>query len=263
MTTLGQRLRAIPSWQITLGLALLALGFLVSAQLASEGPRVRYTSQERTPLVETALELQAQQEELKARILEIRADIQEAERQSEGSAALVAEINDDLEVARIGAGLIPLVGTGVVLQLEDAIPAGQPGSADGDQVVTARDVRILVEELWLAGAEAISVNNERITTPTAIIDIGPSVLVNAAYLAPPYQVAAIGPPDLYDRLVSAVGFVEFISARSQGAGIRVSVYVPDEVSVPAYAGFVNLRFARIVSASPSPPPAPPSAGDGG
>jgi uncharacterized protein YlxW (UPF0749 family) len=89
------------------------------------------------------------------------------------------------------------------------------------------------------------------------------VLVNAAYLAPPYQVAAIGPPDLYDRLVSAVGFVEFISTRSQGAGIRVSVYVPDEVSVPAYAGFVNLRFARIVSASPSPPPAPPSAVDGG
>ena len=38
------------------------LGFLVAAQLASEGPRIRYTSQERSPLVETALRLQAEQE---------------------------------------------------------------------------------------------------------------------------------------------------------------------------------------------------------
>ena len=48
-----RRLRAIPTWQVTLGVALLALGFLIAAQLASEGPRVRYTTQERTPLVET------------------------------------------------------------------------------------------------------------------------------------------------------------------------------------------------------------------
>ena len=54
--TAVRRLRAIPSWQITLGLALLALGFLVAAQLASEVPRSRYTTQERTPLVETAEE---------------------------------------------------------------------------------------------------------------------------------------------------------------------------------------------------------------
>ena len=66
MTALGDADPAIPSWQVTLGVALLALGFLIAAQLASEGPRIRYTSLERTPLVETALDLQAQQESLKA-----------------------------------------------------------------------------------------------------------------------------------------------------------------------------------------------------
>ena len=59
--TLIARLRTIPSWQITLGAALLGLGFLIAAQLSSEGPRVRYTTQERTPLVETATELQHRQ----------------------------------------------------------------------------------------------------------------------------------------------------------------------------------------------------------
>ena len=72
MTSMTARLRSIPSWQITLGAALLGLGFLIAAQLAAEGPRVRYTTQERSPLVETATQLQQRQEELKARILELR-----------------------------------------------------------------------------------------------------------------------------------------------------------------------------------------------
>ena len=87
--TVGARLRAIPSWQITLGVALLGLGFLVAAQLAAEGPRVRYTTQERSPLVETATDLQADQEALKASILDLRSRIQAAEQAGEGSAALV------------------------------------------------------------------------------------------------------------------------------------------------------------------------------
>jgi uncharacterized protein YlxW (UPF0749 family) len=250
---LRDRIRAIPSWQITLGAAFLLLGFLLAAQLASERPRVRYTSQERGPLVETALDLQDEQEGLKARILELRDQIQEAERTGEGSAVLVRQVNSALEEARIAAGLIPMTGTGVVLQLEDSIGQGQAGVTDSDLLVSARDVRTLVEELWLGGAEAIAVNGERVTTSTAIIDIGSTVLVNAAYLAPPYQVAAIGPPDLYDRIVGAQGFVDFIATRAQGAGIRVSFAIPDEVEGPAYAGFVNLRFARAApSASPTP-----------
>ena len=60
MSQIVARARAIPTWQVTLGLALLGLGFLIAAQLASEGPRTRYTSQERTLLVDTALDLQAQ-----------------------------------------------------------------------------------------------------------------------------------------------------------------------------------------------------------
>ena len=111
MTAAG-RLRAIPSWQITLGAALLALGFLVAAQLASESPRVRYTTQERTPLLETAGGLQTQQDALKARILDLRAKIQATETQGEGAASLVKELNGELEQARIAAGLDPLVRPG-------------------------------------------------------------------------------------------------------------------------------------------------------
>jgi hypothetical protein len=87
------RLRTIPTWQVTLFVALLALGFLVAAQLATEAPRVRYTTQERSPLVETAGALQAQQDQLKVAILDLREQIQAAEGAGTGSAAVVAESN--------------------------------------------------------------------------------------------------------------------------------------------------------------------------
>ena len=182
--TVAARLRSIPSWQVTLGVALLGLGFLVAAQLAAEGPRVRYTTQERSPLVETATDLQADQDELKATLLDLRARIQTAEQAGEGSATLGKDLNDQLETARIAAGLIPLVGTGIVLQLEDSLEPSKPEGNAGDLLVGARDLRTIVEEMWEAGAEAIAVNGERMTPTTAVIDIGPSILVNSAYVSP-------------------------------------------------------------------------------
>lgn len=252
MTAIG-RLRAIPSWQITLGAALLALGFLIAAQLASEGPRVRYTTQERTPLLETARELQAQQDDLKVQILTLRERIQTIERQGEGSAGLVSQLNAQLEQARIAAGLIPLIGTGIVLQLEDSQePVPQDGSAS-DYLVGSRDIRTVVDELWGAGAEAIAVNGERITPATAIIDIGSSLLVNSAYLAPPYQVTALGPRDLYERLSQSPGFTDFVRSRAEAYGIRLSFAEPDSVDMPAFVGTVTLRYSRPL---PSPSAGP-------
>ncbi|MDQ2966454.1 MAG: DUF881 domain-containing protein [Chloroflexota bacterium] len=253
MTTLGARVRSIPSWQITLGIALLVLGFLVAAQLASEGPRVRYTTQERSPLVATALDLQARQETLKDQILELRRQIQETEQRGQGSAALVRELNDQLQLARIAGGLLALQGTGIVFQLEDSVQPVKAGANEADYLVTARDIRTLVEELWLAGAEAVSINGERIAQSTAIIDIGGSTLVNSAFIAPPYQVSAIGPDDLYEQVSASQGFVAFVVARADAFGIRVSFLESDAVDIPAYAGTISFRYGRVApSASPAP-----------
>ena len=256
-----RRLRAIPTWQVTLGVALLALGFLIAAQLASEGPRVRYTTQERTPLVETANELQSQQDVLKQRILDLRSQIQIVEGQGEGSAATVRLLNDRLEQARIAAGLIPLTGTGIVIQLEDSKQPVPPDGSESDYLVGSRDIRVVVEDLWAAGAEAIAVNGERITPTSAIIDVGTSLLINSAYLTPPYQITALGPPDLYDRLSASAGFVDFVRSRSEGYGIGVSLAEPESVDMPAFVGTVTLRYSRPI-ASPAPS-ASPAAGPGG
>ena len=250
MSGVGFRMRSIPTWEITLFLALAALGFLIAAQVRSEMPRVRYTSQERAPLIETAVGLQTQQKALQAQILDLRSRITNAETGTQGSDAIVKQLNDALFQARLSAGLSALQGSGLVIQLEDAPQVAQ--SAGGaDLLVTGRDVRTVVEELWLAGAEAVAVNDERVVSTTSIIDIGGSLLVNSAYLAPPYQVKAVGSADLYAQLAASASWVGFVASRVGQNGIQLAIAQPADLVVPAYAGSVAIRYARP-PASPAP-----------
>jgi uncharacterized protein YlxW (UPF0749 family) len=238
VTVVRAWLRGLSSVQVTFAGALLVLGFLVAAQIAAEGPRVRYSTEERAPLIETALTLQAQQEALKAAILALRQRIGELEALDPDAAASLRRLYADLEAARLKAGLIAVSGPGVAFRFED----GTDGSVDA--LVTARDVRILIEELWLAGAEAIAVNGERIVGSSAVIDIGGSMLVNSAYLAPPYEIKAVGPTDLYQRLQGSAAFVQFVHGRIEPAGLRLSVAELQTADLPAFAGTVGLRFAK-------------------
>ena len=247
MSVVVRWLRALPSVQLTFAVALLVLGFLIAAQIAAEGPRIRYSTEERAPLIESALGLQSQQETLKSDILDIRQRIGALEAQGPGSADSLRRLYAQLEEARIAAGLIALKGPGLAFQLEDS---GQGAGPDG--LVTAHDVRVLVQELWLAGADGIAVNGERLVGSSALIDIGGSMLVNSAYVAPPYTITAIGPADLYARLRASVAFVEFVQGRLERAGIRLSVAELDSVELEAFAGTVGLRFAQ-----PAPSGVPP------
>jgi uncharacterized protein YlxW (UPF0749 family) len=127
-------------------------------------------------------------------------------------------------------------------------------ATEADYLVGSRDLRTVIDELWLGGAEAISVNGERITPTSSLVDIGTSILVNSAYLTPPYQITALGPPDLYDRLSTEPGFVDFVQARAEAYGLRLSFAEPGEVDIPAFAGTVSLRYSRPVpSATPAAP----------
>ncbi|HUQ43501.1 MAG TPA: DUF881 domain-containing protein [Candidatus Limnocylindria bacterium] len=245
MTTLVARFRGLPSVQVTLAIALLVLGFLVAAQIAAEGPRIRYSTEERSPLIETSLGLQTQQEALKAQILELRGRIGALEAADPGAADSLRRLYAQLEDARLASGLIAVTGPGIAFRLQD-------GNAGVDSRVTARDVRTLIEELWLAGADGVAVNGERIVGASAVIDIGGSTLINSAYLAPPYTVTAIGPRDLYDRMLASASFVQFVQTRIEPAGIELGVAELETADLPAYAGTVNLRFAKPLG-SEGPP----------
>jgi uncharacterized protein YlxW (UPF0749 family) len=251
MSSLASRVRRVPGWQWTFAVALLALGFLVVVQLGAEGPRVRYSSSERPPLLETARELDATQAALQARILELREQIASSEAASAGTDQAVMQLNDELTQARLAAGLVEIEGPGMIVRIDDSGQPVPPDAAAADYLVSANDLRDLVVELWQAGAQAISVNGERIVETTAFTDIGSSILVNSAYLQPPYDLSVIGPPELYDRLTASPGFVDLVRSRVQDYGLELGFLPSDKVVVAAFAGTVKLLQGRALP-SPSP-----------
>ena len=248
---LDLRWRRPATWQVTLAAALLALGFLVAVQFQSQTPRARYSTQERPPLVETALDLSARQDALKERIVELRAQIGQLESDVSEGDVEVSALNDELVEARIAAGLVALSGPGLALQFDDAQGPLPPDASASEYRVQAEDLRDLLTALWLSGAEAIAINGERITVTTAVTDIGGTVLVNSAYLAPPYVITAIGGAELYERFIASDGLRYLLEARVQPFGLGLSAGPLDEVDVPAYSGNIRLVEARAV-ASPSP-----------
>lgn len=236
--------QGIRSWQVTLGLALLALGFLIAIQLGTQGPRVRYSSSERPPLLDTANELHLAQEGLKARITALRGQIADAERGAAGNSELVQALNVELADARLAVGLVELQGPGLIVRLDDSTRPIPPGDAAADYLVASSDVRDLLSALWLAGAEAVSINGERIVATTALTDIGSSVLVNSSYLQPPYVLSAIGPADLQERLTTSNDFLDFAVARVQAYGLQLDFLAAPDVVVAPYSGTINLVQTR-------------------
>jgi uncharacterized protein YlxW (UPF0749 family) len=239
MSAILRRVRGLPSVQITLAVALLVLGFLIAAQIAAEGPRVRYSTEERAPLIDTALGLQGQRDGIQEQIIALRERITTLEAEGSGDAEELRRLYAQLEETRLAAGLLDVSGPGVAFRFEDAL--GGSGVAN---LVTARDIRVLIQELWLAGAEGIAVNDERIVGTSAVIDIGGSILVNSAYLAPPYEIKAIGPPDLYQRMLESASFAEFVQGRIEPSGIRLTVAQLESLDLDAFAGTVNVRYAE-------------------
>jgi uncharacterized protein YlxW (UPF0749 family) len=85
--------------------------------------------------------------------------------------------------------------------------------------------------------------------------------VNTAYLAGPYQIAAIGPTDLFARVSAQPGFQEFVVTRVGGFGLELSRAEPAAVELPAFAGSVTLDQSREVE-TPAAEAAPTPGGSG-
>jgi uncharacterized protein YlxW (UPF0749 family) len=115
---------------------------------------------------------------------------------SRGESAKI--LNDDLQDIKRFGGLTPLEGPGVIVTLRDAAHAGYKV---GDEMVYTADKNIhdldvlrIVNELYSAGAEAISVNDHRLGAGSSIRCVGPTILINDVKVASPVVVKAIGDP---------------------------------------------------------------------
>lgn len=141
---------------------------------------------------------------------------------------------------QVRTGFVAVVGEGVRYTITER------SNADDDQLVHDSDLQMLVNGLWEAGAEAISVNGQRVTALTAIRKSGDAIRVNNVGIAGPFVVDAIGDKrTLAGKLLDTTtgrGFVEL----SELYGFTYDVTVVDELRLPAAPpGGLSLRSASV------------------
>lgn len=173
-----------------------------------------------------------------------------------------AALQEDLAASAVEAGQVAVTGPGLRVELSDA-PSAVSNDLGDESRVQDVDLQVVVNGLWSAGAEAVAINGQRVTSTTAIRSAGSAVLVDLVPLTSPYRVEAIGsPPRLQTGLVSSSAG-ELITALRSTYGIGVDISAQSSLDLPG-AGQVTLRRAAVPEGAlpdalrPSPSVAPSS-----
>lgn len=160
--------------------------------------------------------------------------------------AQLTDASGALAGVQLAAGFVAVSGPGWKVTVAD----NPSGSAAGR--VRASDLRQLVNGLWRAGAEAITINGRRLSNASAIVNANISIQVNRSPLTPPYVVAAIGDRGLLDRFDASSSGERFRVLAEQFGFI---VERQNEANLdlgPAPEIQLRLRYAV-----PEPPPSEP------
>lgn len=127
----------------------------------------------------------------------------------------------------LSAGEIAATGPGITVTARSG-----DGSRDGDRI-TDTDMQLLVNGLWYAGAEAISVNGHRIVSTTAIRTAGETLTINFQSVGEPYIVKAIGDREELEERLIANPTGRHWAQRSSDAGIQFEIELREDLVVPA------------------------------
>lgn len=147
----------------------------------------------RDALVERVTAADRRVQELEATVLTAHDDLLNAEAAVLAGTSLGEQARSRLDRLRIATGQTEVTGDGVTVTVDDApLDAAQPDQRPPGRVID-RDLQMVVNGLWQAGATDIAINGRRLTPTSAIRAAGEAILVNYRPMSPPYVVSAIGP----------------------------------------------------------------------
>nr|WP_206038340.1 DUF881 domain-containing protein [Rhodococcus sp. HNM0569] len=204
----------------------------------SSGDELR--AQDSTRLSDLVRHAQAQTDDAAATRSSLQARVDELQHQAATDDADVAAALDGIDAVAADAGLTELTGPGVTITMTDA-PRGADGrypvdAAPNDLVVHQQDIQSVLNAVWTGGAEAVSMQGERIVETSAPRCVGNTLLLHGRTYSPPYVVEAIGDPD---RIRAALANEPGIKVYKQYAtrfGLGYAEAASAQITVPAYTG---------------------------
>ena len=215
---------------------LLALLFALLSALVVSQVVARHQS-ESALTREQQEELQTYQSEVDALEAQIQSQKTEINRLREGNKEfyeLYKKYTDDLDAYRVKAGLTTVQGSGVIIRLDDS------GLVEGSIIHDTYLVET-VNVLREAGAQAISVNGQRVLPTTEILCLGPSIRINGTREFPPYHIYAIGDPEVLTRAYRDSSIYKTIVAQN----LIYDVQTSSSVVINAYSGNYKSLITKL------------------
>jgi uncharacterized protein YlxW (UPF0749 family) len=229
----------------------LVLGALLGVQVRTEMLRGETAVGRRSnELLVRLATMQAELDNKDEEIAKLRSQITHYERAAADEKG-VARLANELQKSRIAIGLLPMTGFGVELVVGDSTM--DSGSGVGDQeafVIHDFDLMQIANELWAAGAEAISLNGQRLITGSAITCSGRLIQVNKVTVSGPFTFLAIGNRD---NLTSSLNIRDGILDRLRWLKFQVKLTPKEVIVVPAAAIAPKYQYAKPVAQEKSTP----------
>ena len=217
--------------KVLIAVVFMVLGFMLSVQY-------KVTVQQRSIRMDRVEDLS---ERLKAMESENKILLQEINELRKKGADKVAD--HGLERERLLEGTTEVEGAGIEIVLDDSTISKKANENPNLYIIHDEDLLRVLNELRAAGAEAISLNDQRIVAMSEVRCAGPTVSVNNVRSAPPYVIKAIGAPK---TLISALRLRGGVVETFEFWGIQVKIKAAEKVRIPALKAPRNFEYAKIV-----------------
>lgn len=179
--------------------------------------------------------------ELQQEVERVRAEVNSLSGQDLGSGEMSREISE----AELQASLSPVSGPGFRVTLTDAPADVKPaGVSDDALVVHQQDIQAVVNALWAGGAEAMTIQGQRVISTTGIKCVGNSVVLHGVPYAPPYVIEAIGDPAALQAAVESSEEITVYREYVQAYGLGYAQQALDNIDMPAFSGSTGIAVAR-------------------
>jgi len=180
--------------------------------------------------------------ELNLVIEEKQKELEVLENISKGDENIIDILSGDLKFNKSQSGYTQLEGPGISIKMYDNPDSQIVGLDINDDVIHDVDILNILNDLKIAGAEAISINGERVVSNSEIKCGGPIIRINGKSVGTPFLIEAIGDPKLLMASVNAPGTYGDVLKNVYFIGFEVKV--EDKIVIPGYTGRFSFKYAK-------------------
>lgn len=226
-------------------------GLFATTSLSAKGLDLRAASV--TDLAGVVRQEKQRSDDLQARLASLNQEVDRLSRQVDDTS--VTKLQAQVDALLQPAGFEAVTGPGLTVVLSDAPKSeidkagGSSGVSVDELVVHQQDIQAVVNALWAGGAEAMTIQGQRVISTTGVKCVGNTVVLHGVPYSPPYRISAIGNAAELQTSLDASDYIQAYLTVVESHGLGYEVTTSSDLHMPAYRGSMALKYARAGAGS--------------